>query len=182
MYTSYCPDDDDLRYAHILAQERREVLRAPEAGAPPEKGEPTDCESVGLAENEEKHNLDNWKSETKQLEESVFNEQKTRVEDFGVREREKAQSKRRAIALADNVLGAMALALNNEVTPEEFKAGLRGSRNAIAEIQKEEKLRLPPFADASTILEAPPEPEPPQLIEGILHQGVKASWLAQASR
>jgi hypothetical protein len=43
------------------------------------------------------------------------------------------------------------------------------------------RIELPPFTDASAILAAPPEPEPPQLIHGILHQGLKGV-LAGASK
>jgi hypothetical protein len=189
MYISHCfaGDPDDLVYERIKEdEERRAAWRVregpPAAGPPPEKGEPTDCESVGSAENENNEpDLDSWKSDTKQLEESGFNEQKIRVEDFRVREREKAQTKCRDIILADNLLGAFAKAVADEVDPKEFEVNLRETRRVLAEIEKEEKLRLPPFADASVMLEAAPESEPPQLIQGILHQGLKAE-LAGASK
>src|SRR5262249_19371317 len=45
----------------------------------------------------------------------------------------------------------------------------------------ERRIELPPFIDANAMLAAPAEPEPPLLVHGILHQGLKA-MLAGASK
>lgn len=47
--------------------------------------------------------------------------------------------------------------------------------------QQQPVIQLPAADDGSAVLQAEPEPEPPQLIKGILHQGLKAE-LAGASK
>jgi RecA-family ATPase len=69
---------------------------------------------------------------------------------------------------------------NENVSSEELGKRINREIERL-EAGQEQKIELPPFLDGSSVLDAPDEPEPAQLIEGILHQGLKAE-LAGASK